>query len=156
MRDPAATRQAGFGAEVAARADSKMRPPILYLEGPEHKAQRSATARYFTPQTVSRDYQAMMTALTDDLISELTARKEADLSQLSMRLAVQVAAKVVGLTNSSVRAMSRRLDTFFQDDPTRFSWRPAKLWRFFVAQSALLRFFYQDVKPAIRARRRSP
>ena len=63
LRDPEATKQAGFGAEVAAQATSKMRPPILYLEGPEHKAQRTATARYFTPQTVSRDYREMMEGL---------------------------------------------------------------------------------------------
>ena len=97
LRDPEATRQAGFGAEVAAQAMSKMRPPILYLEGPEHKAQRTATARFFTPQTVSKSYREMMETLADDLIGTLEKRKSADLSQLSMRLATQVAAQVVGL-----------------------------------------------------------
>ncbi len=156
LREAEGTRQAGFGAEVAARGDGKMRPPILYLEGPEHKAQRTATARFFTPQTVSRDYREMMETLSDELVGELRRRKSADLSQLSMRLAVQVAARVVGLTNSSLRGMSRRLDTFFEDDPTQFSWRPDRLWRFVVTQSAMWRFFYQDVKPAIRARRKEP
>ncbi len=156
LREGEATRQAGFGAEVAGQAAQTMRPPILYLEGAEHKAQRTATARFFTPQTVGREYREMMEALSDELIADLRARGEADLSGLSTRLAVQVAAQVVGLTNSSVRGMGRRLDTFFEDDPTGFSWRPDKLWRFLRTQSALLRFFYQDVKPAIRARRRSP
>ncbi len=155
LRDPDATRQAGFGAEVAGDT-SRMRPPILYLEGPEHKSQRTATARFFTPQTVSKSYREMMEALADDLIGTLKTRKSADLSQLSMRLATQVAAQVVGLTNSSVKGMSRRLDTFFEDDPTQFSMRPLKLWRFVQTQSALWRFFYQDVKPAIRARRKAP
>ncbi len=156
LRDPEATRQAGFGAEVAAQAMSKMRPPILYLEGPEHKAQRTATARFFTPQTVSKSYREMMEALSDDLIGALEKRKSADLSQLSMRLATQVAAQVVGLTNSSIKGMSGRLNTFFEGDPTEFSWRPGKLWRFLMTQSATFRFFYQDVKPAIRARRKKP
>ena len=156
LRDPEATKQAGFGAEVAAQATSKMRPPILYLEGPEHKAQRTATARYFTPQTVSRDYREMMEGLADELVANLRAQGRADLSELSMRLAVRVAAQVVGLTNSRLTGMSRRLNTFFEDDPTQFSWRPDKLLRFVKTQSALLRFFYQDVKPAIRARRRNP
>ena len=44
----------------------------------------------------------MMEALVDDLIGTLEKRKSADLSQLSMRLATQVAAQVVGLTNSSI------------------------------------------------------
>ena len=150
------TRQAGFGAEVAASGGTKMRPPILYLEGAEHKSQRTATARFFTPQTVSKSYREMMETLSDELIETLKTRKSADLSQLSMRLATQVAAQVVGLTNSSVTGMSRRLDTFFEGDPTAFSWRPAKLWRFLRTQSATFRFFYQDVKPAIRARRKTP
>ena len=156
LRDPEATRQAGFGAEVAAGSNTKMRPPILYLEGAEHKAQRTATARFFTPQTVSKSYREMMEALSDDLISTLQQRKSADLSGLSMRLATQVAAQVVGLTNSSVTGMSSRLNTFFEGDPTAFSWRPDKLWRFLRTQSATFRFFYQDVKPAIRARRKKP
>ena len=73
LRDPEATKQAGFGAEVTAQATSKMRPPILYLEGPEHKSQRTATARFFTPQTVSKSYREMMEALVDDLIDTLKA-----------------------------------------------------------------------------------
>ena len=156
LRDPEATKQAGFGAEVTAQAMREMRPPILYLEGPEHKAQRTATARFFTPQTVSKSYREMMEALADDLIGTLETRKSADLSRLSMRLATQVAAQVVGLTNSSIKGMSSRLNTFFEGDPTEFSWRPDKLWRFLMTQSATLRFFYQDVKPAIRARRKQP
>ena len=155
LRDPGATKQAGFGAEVTAQAMSE-RLPILYLEGAEHKSQRTATARFFTPQTVSKSYREMMEALADDLIDTLKNRKRADLSQLSMRLATQVAAQVVGLTDSSIRGMSGRLDTFFEGDPTEFSWRPGKLWRFVQTQSAMLRFFYQDVKPAIRARRKKP
>lgn len=156
LRDPEATRQAGFGAEVAAQSSGKMRPPILYLEGEAHKAQRTATARFFTPQTVSRDYREMMERLSDELVTELRQRGHADLSKLGMRLAVQVAGRVIGLTNSSMTGMSRRLNTFFEDDPTAFSLRPDKLWRFLMTQSGMWRFFYQDVKPAIRARRKEP
>ena len=156
LRDPEATRQAGFGAAALEKTAQRMRPPILYQEGAEHKAQRTATARFFTPQTVGRDYRALMEAASDELIAELKTRKQADLSQLSMKLSVKVVAQVVGLTNSPARGLGRRLETFFESDPTRFSWRPAELWRFLRTQSALLRFFYQDVKPAIRARRRAP
>lgn len=48
LRDPEATRQAGFGAETLERSGGRLRPPILYQEGAEHKAQRTATARFFT------------------------------------------------------------------------------------------------------------
>jgi hypothetical protein len=50
------------------------------------------------------------------LLARLRVDKAVDLSRLSMRLAVQVTGRVVGLTNSSVRGMSGRLG-FFQGDP---------------------------------------
>jgi cytochrome P450 len=73
-----------------------------------------------------------------------------------MRLAVQVTGRVVGLTNSSVRGMSARLGTFFEGDPLAGDRSPAGLLHMVRARSALLRFYYLDVKPAIRARRRRP
>ena len=51
LRDPEATRQAGFGADRVFRARS-MRPPILYLEGDQHRLQRRAAARFFAPVVI--------------------------------------------------------------------------------------------------------
>jgi len=135
LRAPDATDQAGFGAGGIDR--SKMRPPILYQEGSEHRAQRRASARFFAPAVIE-GYQPV------------------DLSRLSMRLAVQVAGRVVGLTNSSVRGMSARLGAFFEGDPLAGDRSPAGLLRMVRTRSALLGFYYLDVKPAIRARRRRP
>jgi cytochrome P450 len=47
LRASDATDQAGFGAGGISR--SKMRPPILYQEGRQHRAQRRAAARFFAP-----------------------------------------------------------------------------------------------------------
>jgi cytochrome P450 len=145
--------QAGFGAERIARAGNKMRPPILYLEGSPHRSQRKAAARFFAPK-VTEDYRAMMEALSEDLVGRLRTDRAIDLSQLSLRMAVQVAGRVVGLTNSSTKGMTRRLDTFFETDPAARPSSPRTWLRLAWSQSALLRFFYLDVKPAIRARRR--
>ena len=55
-----------------------------------------------------------METQADQLVNELKRKKRVDLSQLSLKLAVQVAAQVVGVTNSRLPGMDRRLDAFFQ------------------------------------------
>src|SRR5918997_1129582 len=153
LRDPNGTEQAGFNAHSLRQ--SKMRRPILYQEGTQHRAQRRAAARFFAPAVIE-DYQPMIARLSDALLDEMRADRAVDLSRLSMRLAVQVTGRVVGLTNSSVRRMSGRLATFFAGDPTARDRSPAGLLRTARTNAALLGFYWQDVKPAIRARRRRP
>jgi cytochrome P450 len=151
LRAPDSTRQAGFGAGGTDRY--KMRPPILYQEGSEHRAQRRASARFFAPAVIE-SYQPWIASLCDAQLSRLRVDKPVDLSRLSMQLAVQVTGRVVGLTNSSVRRMSARLGTFFEGDPLAADRSPAGLLHLARSRGALLGFYYLDVKPAIRARRR--
>ena len=153
LRAPDGTQQAGFGAGGINR--SKMRPPILYQEGSQHRAQRRAAARFFAPAVIE-GYQPMIAGLSDTLLTRLRVDKAVDLSRLSMQLAVQVTGRVVGLTNSSVRGMSSRLGTFFQGDPLARERSPAGLLRALRTTGALLGFYRLDVKPAIRARRTHP
>jgi len=168
LRDSDSVRQAGFGAERVARAGAKMRPPILYLEGHPHRRQRKAAARFFAPK-VTEDYRAMMETLSEQLVGSLRTDRPTDLSELSLKMAVQVAAQVIGLTNSPLRAMTRRLDAFFDGDSgsgplerrvgmaglraSVAGLNPTALRRSVNHRTALLRFFFLDVKPAIRARR---
>ncbi len=157
LREPKGTVQAGFGAESMGEGGrpQKMRPPILYLEGSQHRIQRKAAARLFAPK-VTEDYRPMMEAFSAELVARVDAARPVDLSQLSMQMAVQVAAQVVGLTNSSVRGMSRRLDTFFAGNPLATGGGLRGLASKVRSGTATARFFYLDVKPAIRARRRHP
>lgn len=157
LREPEGTVQAGFGAGHGADDEraGKMRPPILYLEGAQHRIQRKAAARLFAPK-VTEDYRPMMEAFSRDLVARVNPDRAVDLSRLSMLMAVQVAAQVVGLTNSSVRGMSRRLDTFFSGDPLARGGGVRGLLRKLRAGTATARFYAFDVKPAIRARRRQP
>lgn len=150
------TRQAGFKADLLERLPGAMNRPILYLEGQPHHQQRRQTARFFTPRTVASNYRAMMEALSDQLVAALVRRKRADLSKLSMELAVRVAGKVVGLTNSTIPGMGARLDAFFANGPELPGLSPRELLGFARNQLRVLAFFYLDVKPAIRARRRAP
>ena len=155
LRASEGVRQAGFGADQVHRAEQRMRPPVLYLEGAAHRDQRRAAARFFAPK-VTEGYRGFMQALSDELVSRLRTDVAVDLSQLSLRLAVQVAAQVIGLTSSPVTGMTRRLDAFFAGSGTAPGRGPLARVRALRRQTDLLRFFYLDVKPAIRARRRQP
>ena len=87
------TKQAGFNAEMIGRLQNKMKPPILYQEGKVHHQQRKMTARYFTPKVVSSSYRQLMERLVEQSIQQLERKKTADLSDISLQLAVRVASK---------------------------------------------------------------
>lgn len=149
------TRQAGFMAERLGKLPKTMRDPILFQEGPDHREQRSKVARFFTPKTTDERYRGFMERFADEVLGELLRRGRADLSAMSVRLAVQVAAQVVGLTHSSRPGLAKRIEAFFAQTPAGAS-RPARLWGFLKTQRDVLRFYLFDVRPAIRARRLEP
>src|SRR5262249_1623048 len=109
------TKQAGFDAEVVEWFSRGRNMPILYLEGKLHQEQRKRTARFFTPKAVSTNYRQVMERLANTLVAGVRRKKRADLSQVSLTLAVQVVAEVVGLTNSRLPGMTKRLETFLED-----------------------------------------
>ena len=150
------TKQAGFNAELLEGMPQKMRPPILYQEGQPHHEQRRQTARFFSPKTVSESYRGLMEELAGAAIRRLLRERRADLGALSMELAVGVAGRVVGLMNSRVPGMAKRLDAFFEGDVAGFGWTPRALFGFARNQARVAAFFYLDVKPAIEARKKEP
>lgn len=156
LRAGGRVRQAGFHAESMEQGGPRLKKPILFQEGDEHRRQRTAIAHFFTPMAAEGRYRTLMEGFTEELLDEFRARGGGDLSALSLRLAVRVAAEVVGLTDSRDGRMDRRLDAFFALTPVPFSWRPLRLLAFARVQAAMLRFYWSDVRPAIRARRRRP
>jgi cytochrome P450 len=151
------TRQAGFSVDLAAQMPGLKQSPVLFQDGPEHRYQRKEIARFFSPTTTRANYQEMMENFSDQIIVELKQRGEVDLSELTMKLAVRVAAEVVGLTNSLLPGMAKRLNRFLRFDPEQaenFSWKPGNLANLFQTNMTMLSFYLLDVKPAIRARRK--
>lgn len=148
-----ATRQAGFSAELV-RSGSLTRLPILYQEEKVHQEQRAKTARFFTPKAVSTNYRALMETLADALVADLQRTRRADLYQLSLTLSMQVVARVVGLTNSPISGLTRRLDAFFKQTtgPTGPGFMPRVIQLLNLRR--MLFFYWQDVRPATRVRRR--
>ena len=74
------TRQAGFGIENAIKMDGRMRMPVLYRDGVEHREHRRQTAKYFTPKRVEKSYRDLMHRLADEQCAVLTRHGTADLS----------------------------------------------------------------------------
>lgn len=161
LRARHATTQAGFTAEAIPQGFLKNHP-ILFSDGPLHDEQRSKVARFFAPKVVSGRYRDLMDAAAEDVLADAEAVKTFDLDELSLYFTVEVTAEVVGLTNSKVRPMSHRLVRFFNQpafDITRKDLgRTNRQW----IQAALnglwpvARFWFADVRPAIRARRKVP
>ncbi len=148
------TRQAGFGADNARQVLKKMRPPVLYRDGAEHREHRRQTAKYFTPRKVHESYRELMHQYADEQLERLRRKGRADLSDLSFALAVAVAGEVVGLTPAR-RGMARRLERFFTEHKARPGLRsPAAIYRLLYQNGALAAFYLRDVRPAINLRRR--
>ena len=150
------TRQAGFAAELVGKMLSRMRAPILFLEGDTHRLLRSKIARFFTPTHTDQNYRAMMERFSDALIAELKQRGRADLSQMAMHQAVLVAAQVVGLTNSRLGGIHKRITALIEARPGGPGLDPMSLYRSLRTQFDLLAFYSLDVRPAIAARRKKP
>ncbi len=147
-------RQAGFLADLA-RKFSRMKQPVLFLSGEEHRRQRKATARFFAPKVVTGRYRDLIRTETARLIAQLRRQGSADLDALSLDLAVTVAAEIVGLTESEGIAMARRLEAITGGGGTSRS-PIMKVLQLFRRQWHVRAFLRDDVRPAIVARRDNP
>ncbi|WP_309569956.1 cytochrome P450 [Deinococcus sp.] len=150
------TRQAGFGADMVTQLSALKHQPVLYTEGREHHEMRRDTARYFTPTAVAA-YHPFIAGLADRLVGDLIRRGEGNLDDLSLTMAVQVAAQVVGLTDSVLPGLQRRIMAFVEgdgDSEPGFVNTPHWTYRFHQMMDVPL-LYTLDVKPAIRARRRA-
>ncbi|MFD7658878.1 cytochrome P450 [Actinosynnema sp. NPDC059797] len=147
------TRQAGLGVETVERMPARVRRPVLYRDGPEHREHRRQTARFFTPRRVDETYRAIAERVADDQVRRLRAAGEVDLADLAFRLAIDVTSAVIGLTESRP-GIQARLERFF---PERFGTPGFTSLRglYWVGRQVhnWSAFYFADVRPAVRARR---
>lgn len=151
-----ATRQAGFKADLLEKLPRQGHVPILFLEGKVHHEQRRLTAPFFTPRAVDTRYRELMARLADDVIGRFATAGRGELSAMGMEMAVGVASEVVGLTDSRVRGLDRRINAFFAGGLEEGGGRLQRLWQALVAQARLARFYWLDVRPSIATRREQP
>ncbi|WP_232285582.1 cytochrome P450 [Saccharomonospora marina] len=147
------TVQAGLGVRTVEKLPSRIRRPVLYRDGPEHREDRRQTARFFTPRRVEEHYRDLMVRIADEQLATLRETGRADLAELSFNLAIGVAAAVIGLTDSKP-GIRRRLERFF---PERFGTpgltTPRGIYWMLRQNLNWLRVYLGDVRPAVRARR---
>lgn len=148
------TRQAGFRAELIERFAGREHAPVLFQDGEAHQKQRSATARFFAPKVVSTRYRELMQNLSERLVGRFCAAGRGELDDMSLEMAVAVAARIIGLTDSDESGMARRLNRFFAMNGSRANYFSAFV-SFIRGQFRMLAFYRHDVRPAIRARRQS-
>lgn len=139
------------GAQFFADKDPN-KVPVIFLDGELHKKRRSQIARYFTPKAIKDRHRLVMERTTNEVMAQLRKAGRGQLDVMSLRLACDVAAEVVGLTNTNPSAMSERLrKKFFASSKAK---RPGLAGRLGRIEDILrtLWFFRIDVKPAIRHR----
>ncbi|MEO3977826.1 cytochrome P450 [Streptomyces sp. CAU 1734] len=148
------TVQAGLGVERVEKLPKRIRRPVLYRDGAEHREHRRQTARFFTPRRVDEHYREVMIRVAEDRIDRLRTDGRARLSDLSFDLAIEVACAVIGLTDSRP-GIKKRLERFF---PERFGMpgltSPSGIYWALRQNGNWLRVYLGDVRPAVRARRR--
>jgi cytochrome P450 len=94
-----------------------------------------------------------MERVTDDLLGEMQANGRAQLDVISFELAVTVAGEIVGLTETDMAAMARRIASAFASGTTVHRNPLARALGGAAMALKTLWFFHRDVRPAIRARR---
>ncbi len=154
------TTQAGFTAEAIPRGFFT-KHPILVSDGPAHDEQRSKVARFFAPTVVAERYTDLMESCADRLLAEADAAGTIKLDELALLYAVEVTAEVVGLTAAPVPNMAKRLVSFFNQPPFDITrpdlGRTPRQWARAAVNGLvpIARLWFADVRPAVRARRRS-
>lgn len=145
--------QAGAGAE---RIDTSQpdKVPLFFLDGDVHKKRRGQLARFFTPKAINDRHRKVMEATTAELIAQLRTKGRMRLDLMSMQLACDVAAEIVGLTNSDRKALADRLRLTFLSIGAKPNSFLGRLQQQVLSVYKTMTFYLLDVRPAIRERRK--
>ena len=138
-------RQAGAGTrEIDTTKTDEV--GIFYLDGEEHRRKRATIARYFTLRAIETRLRAIIEATSERLLAELRTTGRGQLDAIGFRLAVAVAAEVIGLDHSDLDGLAARVEGTLTGPNDRVPVRPND-------DPAIIAFFETDVAPAIAARR---
>lgn len=151
MRSPAILQ--GMHADYFADKEPS-RTPVIFLDGELHRKRRAQLARYFTPKAIKDRHRVVMDRTTAELMDQMRRTGRGQLDVMSLRLACDVAAEIVGLTNTDASAMSSRLRKKFR--ASHKAKRPGLRGKLGRAEdiARTLWFFRRDVVPAIRHRQK--
>jgi cytochrome P450 len=138
-------RQAGAGAGLIDTRNAD-EVGIFYLDGEEHRRKRATIAKYFTLRAIETRYRTIMERTSDCLLAAFMAEGRGCLDAIGFRLAVAVAAEIIGLDHSDLDGLAARVQATLTGPDDRVPVRPGD-------DPAVRDFFAIDVQPAIAARR---
>lgn len=153
LRSPAVRQAIDIGVDRFDLSDPDT-TPVIFLDGEAHRRKRSYISKFFSAKAMTSQYQPVMEQATKSLLRRLQGNGRAQLDDISFELAVSVASEVVGLTNSNMASMSRRIAGAFASGTVRRRGRLHRKIGSVIVALRTLYFFYRDVRPAIRARRK--
>ena len=130
------------------------RTPVIFLDGELHRKRRSQIARFFTPKAIKDRYRTVMEESAAKIMADLRRTGSGQLDRMSMRLASDAVVSIVGLTESNPQKIADRMRLTFARTGFDASKPIGKMINRALKTYKALSFFWLDVKPAIRARRR--
>lgn len=159
LRVPDGLRQSGFNADFVIGGLRGLRLPILYAFGAEHRTQRAAVARYFAPKTVDERYRGRMQETADRLVAQMLVEDITDFTDVADSYSVEIAATILGLRVGDLPGLSARLRALFaqpvyQNEAARAVPQKVSIW--IRGHLPVLKFWWHDVRHAVRARKKNP
>jgi cytochrome P450 len=130
---------------------------FFFLDGDKHRKRRAAVSGLFSPKAIATRYHLVMARTMDNIVTKLQRNGAAPLDELSWQMAVEVAAEIIGLTNSdSNENLAQRVKAVLESSMDR---KKGLLGRLTYSGRLLWhvgRFWKRDLSPAIKARRAVP
>ncbi len=130
---------------------------FFFLDGDLHRKRRAAVAGLFAPKTIVTRHRVVMDRTMDDIIAKFHQRGPSKLDEMSWQMAVDVAADIVGLTNSdSNDRLANRVKAVLEASMDR---KPGLIGKLVFTARTLMRlgsFWKHDLAPAIVARKVEP
>lgn len=155
LRSPK-VRQAGASAEEVDLSNPGD-VSFFFLDGEEHRKRRAGVAGMFAPKTIVTRHRAVMDRTMDAIVAKLQKDGHAKLDELSWQMAVDVAAEIIGLTESeSSEGLAHRVKGVLDSSMER---KPGFLNGIIFNITRLVRVgkvWKHDIAPAIAARRADP
>jgi len=130
---------------------------FFFLDGELHRKRRAAVAGLFAPKTIVTRHHQVMNRAIGEITADLQKRGSAPLDELSWQMAVDVAADIVGLTNSDSNVnLATRVRAVLDASITRRKGVLSKLVLGVKMLLAVNSFYKRDMVPAIAARKIQP
>jgi cytochrome P450 len=130
---------------------------FFFLDGELHRKRRAAVAGLFAPKTIVTRHHAVMHRAIGEIVAHLQKNGSAPLDELSWQMAVDVAADIVGLTDSdSNRNLAIRVRAVLDASIRQPKGRIDRFLQMAKMLLAVNKFWKHDMQPAIAARKVTP